>query len=834
MIRVLRLEVACLIILTYIMVNYFSAKRRSTITHKIFASALIMSLIQIGFDIGLTIGIYQGKISQFFYRGYIATLVCFLAHIFAYFEEAGKLRGGSAVYKKPYLWSIPAGITMILACVLPIHLSTGDGKYSASGPGLLSFEIGMTVYIVLFIILLIKNVKNIERKDRMTLLVGFVLAVFAFSVQILGRESILTSFAITYVILSMYIAVENPDQLIIEQLQYEKDRANSANVSKSSFIAHVSHEIRTPINAILGMNEMILRESKEEATVSHAQDISNAAYTLYSIINDVLDVSRMDSGKMDIVPAKYDLAQLIYDTISVNKSRIETKQLEFFVEVNPSLPKGYYGDDVRIQQVLSNLLSNAIKYTHEGFVRLIIDGEYHGDFMDLSFQVRDTGIGIKEEDLSKLFVAFERIEESRNRNIEGTGLGINITNNLLRLMGSKLKVNSVYGEGSIFSFCLTQRIVNPEPIGDFEKYSQKQHETSEVGFKAPSVRILVVDDNVLNRRVVSSLLNGTMITIDEAESGYECLSKIRDTQYDIIFLDRMMPDMDGVETVKHIKNSPDNPNRLTPVIMLTADVSGNSQDEFRKSGFDAYLSKPLFSNDLEKIIKAYVPSYKIEIEKTKVEALDFGENWRENLPAIRGIDWGDAQRHLPTRDILYATLKEFHKSIESDARLMEDCFNHLEDSEKLELFRIKVHALKSSAGLIGAEMLSEGARELERAAKESNLELIREKFPYMINYYRTFIDKLAAFDDGEDAQFTNIDFPQVIALAQMVNLEMEEMNIENAQEALDEIKMYEYPNEINMVITQLECAVNNSDLDVVNDLSITLISKFRQLREDIS
>lgn len=828
-----RLQVAAFIILLFIMANYLSAPRRRTITHRFFSFILIMAMGNVLFDMGYSIALYgYGHISDALSRGYLISLSGFLACTFMYFYVDYVLPKDAAPKFKDWLVVSPVAIVIILTLFMPIqYVHVGDWVHSSGVVVILVYL--SAAYCILGIAV---NLLRFHKKAAVikTVVTGFVLVllIVSFALQAIFMEMLITSFGIIFVVISMYLLSENPDSLLIEQLQYEKERADSANVSKSSFIAHVSHEIRTPINAILGMNEMILRQTGEDNIYQYSQDISVAAYALYGIINDVLDMSKMESGKMEIYPVNYDLERLIYDSAVMIQPRVEAKQLDFEVDVNPTLPRTFFGDEIRIKQVLSNLLSNAVKYTHQGSIKLVVGGEYKGDTMELMFDVVDTGIGIKEEDLNKLFVAFERIEESRNRNIEGTGLGMNITNTLLKLMGSRLKVSSVYGEGSSFSFSVLQRIVNAEPIGDYNAFAKTQENVGSISFSAPSARLLVVDDNPLNRKVFCSLLSGTQMVVDEADGGYECLKMIREHQYDIIFMDHLMPQIDGIETMKRMKEDPDHLNNLTPVVMLTANAIGSLQEDYQKAGFTAYLTKPIFATELERVLLAYIPAYKVkEVNKESRRKKNDSANWKEELPPIRGIDWKEAVKHLPTYDILMATLKEFHRNIQADAANMDKHFMNAENPEDLELLRIKVHALKGAALMIGAEMLSDGAKEIEVAINEKDLDTVREKYPYMINYYKSFVDKLAEFDEGEDEELIeDIDFPQVIALAKMVKLEMDDMNLEGALSNIEELEVYKYPDDVKGLIDELHDAVNHYNMELVEELSEKLVVKLRDLK----
>jgi len=393
----------------------------------------------------------------------------------------------------------------------------------------------------------------------------------------------------------------------LERLEKMQKALENANQSKSHFLANMSHEIRTPINAIIGFNEMILAESRNNSIIEYAQDVKSAADALLLIVNDTLDFSKIEAGKMELVLGEYKLYDLIKGIIGMMSSRAEKKGLLLKLQYNLDLPSELEGDYGRIQQILINLLSNAIKYTEKGEVLLIVDGKADGDKVRLSFKVKDTGIGIKEGDIDRLFNLFERIEEKRNRNIEGTGLGINIICGLLKLMDSELKVESKYGVGSEFSFEIDQKIVNANSSSAVTSQAKSESERSEMfSFEAPGVRILVVDDNALNRKVIKGLLKKTGIDIDLAESGFECIEKVKSNQYDIIMLDHMMPRMDGIETLEKIQEEKLLNIESTPVIALTANAIAGAREFYMEKGFSDYLAKPVLPKDLFECISRHI------------------------------------------------------------------------------------------------------------------------------------------------------------------------------------------------------------------------------------
>jgi len=405
------------------------------------------------------------------------------------------------------------------------------------------------------------------------------------------------------------------------ELKNAADEAIAAGKAKSDFLANMSHEIRTPINAVLGMNEMIQREANDPVILSYAADIQSAGKNLLSIINDILDFSKIESGKMTIVPMEYDVSSVINDLVNMISSRAKNKNLKLVLDIDRNLPETLFGDDVRLCQIITNILTNAVKYTDSGSVTLTIRREYeevipeNGDILNIYVAVRDTGRGIREEDIDKLYATFTRIDEKNTRNIEGTGLGINITSSLLRMMDSELKVESVYGKGSVFYFTIPQKVVSNRPIGDYkERFKKATSAESKDNEKrtAPNARILLVDDTEMNLKVEANLLKRTKAKIDTAVDGLGALEKMASEKYDIIFLDHMMPGMDGIETLNKAREQDIIKN--TPVIALTANAVGGARERYLEAGFDDYLSKPVKGKDIEGMLYKYINKDLIEVE----------------------------------------------------------------------------------------------------------------------------------------------------------------------------------------------------------------------------
>lgn len=538
----------------------------------------------------------------------------------------------------------------------------------------------------------------------------------------------------------------------MEELEEQKKRADAANRAKSSFLANMSHEIRTPINAVLGMDEMILRESREKDIRSYASDIKTAGKTLLFLINDILDLSKIEEGRMEIIPTQYELSSVIYDPVSMVRDRAEKKGLLLEVDTDPDVPHVLYGDDIRIRQIALNLLTNAVKYTEKGKVSLKVGYTRADDEnIRLKFTVSDTGIGLKEEDMEKLFSPFSRLEEKRNRFIEGTGLGMSIVKQLLDLMGSRLDVKSVYGEGSVFSFEILQKVIEWEPMGDVASRieNRSEDEVYHELFRAPDARILVVDDTEVNLTVIKNLLKKTEIVIDTADSGSEGLELHRQNDYDIIFVDHMMPDMDGIETLG--KMFEQKKTGSCTYIALTANAVSGARQMYLDAGFTDYLSKPVEGKQLEDTIMKYLPKDKVkaapvqEEDYVDVEADIKPEEKKDVISALRLIPELNVDRGLSScgsEEGYLSVIEVFHQTAGDKADEIEALF-HKKD---IAGYTIKVHALKSSARIIGALELSELSKDLEAAGDAKDVERIERDTDKLLGMFRDLDRQLSVLD----------------------------------------------------------------------------------------
>ena len=680
-----------------------------------------------------------------------------------------------------------------------------------------------------------------------------------------------------------FVAMKNEQlEKAKEMAEEARQEALAANAAKGKFLAHMSHEIRTPINAVLGMDTMILRESRDMQIKEYALDIQNAGQNLLSLINDILDFSKIESGKLEIIQAEYDFSSLIHDISNMIKAKAEGKKLELHIHVAEHLPSKLLGDDVRVRQVLVNLLNNAVKYTQEGSVTLSVDGKVEGKKAVLNFSVEDTGIGIKEEDMEKLFREFERIEEKRNRNIEGTGLGINITTQLLMLMGSKLQVESVYGEGSRFYFTLEQHIIDSTPVGNLEERIKK-HSTEYsymAAFTAPDAELLVVDDNATNLKVFVNLLKCTKVNVDVADSGKACLEMVAGKRYDLIFLDHMMPEMDGIETLHHMKELSDNRSAGTPVVALTANAISGAKEMYLSEGFDAFLPKPINPEKLEQMILRLLPRDLLKFEvagedgdsigltglpgeqtaggqTTGISGLAAGAysfdghtgmgnlggrymgagGDADEIPAVDGIDWSYGLLHLPDRELLMDTVKDFYKAVDIEADTLDKFYNESQTNpEMLGQYRIKVHSMKSSANMIGATVIGGMAKLLENASRDGNIEVVNALHNIFIAEWRSYKEKLReclGIGAEEEAAAENKkeidDYTILLAYINILRDAFEEMDIDEMDQMMVNLEEYAYPSDIQSNIEKLSVLVTNMDGD---EAEMVMEEIERQLKEN--
>lgn len=531
---------------------------------------------------------------------------------------------------------------------------------------------------------------------------------------------------------------------LMDELEQAKEAAEEANRAKTQFIARVSHEIRTPINAIMGMNEMIMRESRECDIIQYADDVRNSSTILLGIINELLDAAKIESGKMEVLPVEYDMGSFLNDLYHLIYIRAREKNLTLNFEIEKTIPKVYFGDDKRIRQVLINLLTNSVKYTDKGEVTLSLTAETEGDTAFLHFSVRDTGIGIKKEELESICEEFKRADMKRNRSVEGTGLGMNIVQQLLRLMGSELKIESEYEKGSVFQFVLEQKIVDKSPLGDFTASFSKVGEEKffRSSFVAPDARILVVDDYPMNIKVLKNLLKQNKVQIEGVESGRECLRLLRQQSFDLIFLDHRMPGMDGVETLHEMRKQ--ELGKGVPVIMLTANAIVGDREKYLEEGFDEFLSKPIMPERLEKIMLQFLPEKYIQTANREPEEIVYmdAKAYLESLEKDDEVDFEQVKEVFPEFNYEKALslcngeegfyLELLRDFTELTIKTELEGYVETQDSEN---YSIRIHGFKNNAYSVGADKLGDLAYKMEQESKNGITEALIKKQEELFGMY---------------------------------------------------------------------------------------------------
>ncbi|MDC7293385.1 response regulator [Butyrivibrio sp. DSM 10294] len=609
-----------------------------------------------------------------------------------------------------------------------------------------------------------------------------------------------------------------------DEIKHARDEAQRANSAKTRFLANISHEIRTPINTILGMDEMIMREDPANvpkgyflAMMNYALDIKNASDALLGLINDLLDISKIESGKMHLVEQEYDVSDLLRSIVSMIRVKSTEKELTFDVVVDETVPTRLYGDAGKIKQIVINLLTNAVKYTEKGGLVLSVSmPERQDDIIKIRYSVKDTGIGVKAEDKEKLFTAYERLDEQKNSAIQGTGLGLDISRRFAELMGGTLVCESVYGEGSDFILTIEQKIVDRTPIGFFVEHDESVASGPYVPqFIAPDADVLVVDDTPMNLTVIKGLLKATKIFVTTAESGEECLEKMKTTRFNVVLLDHMMPGMDGVETVAKIRET----DKDIPVYALTANASVG-EEFYRSKGFTGYLAKPIDSLALEKTIMKHLPEeimYKPTMEDAVAEPETMPEDldWIREIPEI-SVDEG-IKNSGGISSYIYS-LKLFLDTIDGNAKVISDAY----ENDDIRLYTIKVHALKSSARIIGALEFSAFCASLEDAGNKKDKEYIDMNTEDLLRRYLEFkgkLSKLSAAQEPDNADDKEDIPPEELADAYSALKDVvPQMDYDAVEFILNHLKEYRLPKEDEEKVAELTQKLKVFDWEGMEEL----------------
>ncbi len=826
-------QAACLIVILFIGLMYFSAHNRKTRSSVWFIVLLTSTSFQLIFDMLSvytvnhleTVSPIVNRIVHIFYMSF---MLCIFYLAYKYIETMIEEELGRRFMRYRYATVIPLIATILGVIFLPLYYIESKRSNYSYGPAAFMTYIGVAVYIIFIIRMIIKCGKLIPPKKRKTIRYALLSEIPVAIYQIIIPDALITCLGMVLLILGIYMTTENPDALLVEQLEEEKKRADNANAAKTTFLANMSHEIRTPITAVLGMNELIMRESRELEIKQYARNVDGAAKSLLSIINDILDISKIEAGKLSVIIAEYNIASVLRDVVNMISFKANVKELKFNVQVDETIPIKLMGDDIRLRQILVNLLNNAVKYTQKGSVTLEVvklSSEEEKE-AKIRFLVKDTGIGIKEEDMQKLCTPFERIEEKRNRNIEGTGLGMSITKQLLELLNSRLEVHSVYGEGSEFAFELCQEIVDKTPIGAMEDTAMEEDAGYRQSFEAPNARILIVDDNELNRRVFIGLLKETKMHIDEAASGRECLGKVQEMKYDIIFLDHMMPEMDGIETLHAMKKLADFPSKEAPVVILTANAIVGAKDKYLSEGFNAFLAKPIDYKKLETLITELLDESLIQTVSvtadTRLDSALGQEDEPIEFPIVEGLDWKYASQHFNDTESLMDAVHFFANSLELEAIALSKLWEDVNMENGRKAYCTKVHSMKNSAATIGIIPLAGMAKVLEDAARGDELEVLERVTPVFLTTWYSYKEKLSSVikNDVNDIAKKNAfeHISEINALIAQIRTAAEDMDIDTLDELWKQMQEYHYDEEQKIFIEVLHKAIVEFDVDFLQGL----------------
>ncbi|UQT30281.1 ATP-binding protein [Roseburia intestinalis] len=621
---------------------------------------------------------------------------------------------------------------------------------------------------------------------------------------------------------------------IIEQNHLMKRlvlQTEDANRAKTNFVSNMSHEIRTPMNSIVGITEILLRSRHSPKEQEYLLNIQRSGRVLLTIINDVLDCSKMEAGKMQLFDEPYDTCSLFHDLRISMENRIGHSGLELIYDIDQDIPCKLKGDMGRIRQVIINLVNNAIKYTEKGSVRFSVHvRQKNTDKVMLYYEVADTGIGIRKEDQKILFDAFQRVEMDRNRYVEGTGLGLTISQNLVNMMGGVIEVESEYGKGSRFFFTIEQTIIDPTPVSAVNYNGQKDNVTekeAECLFIAPEAHILLVDDNELNLVVAKELLKPLRMQIDTAENGLQAVKMVRGSQYDLVLMDHMMPVMDGIEAAKAIRALPEDKYQKLPIIALTANAMVDARKEFLNAGMNGFVAKPIDFARICNQLKLWLPKDLVrdvpKEEAKKLLADDLSDREIQPEDPQMGFSFEEGVNHCGSKAALMKTIRIFYRTIDSKANKIEQCLKE----GLIGDYVIEVHALKSSALLIGAVPLSEAAKELEDYGKQGKTEVLEEKTPDVLTLYRDLKNILRPYAEKEEDAKKEFSDGEWITALQQIHQCIEQFDLDGVDQIMEQLEEYQVPECIRESMDQLRVYVADVSMEEIMELTDTMTGLLR-------
>lgn len=762
------LPTGCIMFSLLLNIVYFSKKRLNNIENKIYKYILITNFISLIFEFICTYFTFNmvNLISPIIIKIYLLILLLYMSLLSIYIsvitKSTEKLEKSKNKIKLSYLIFYLIFAFFIIIGEVDFNITSLGA--SATGSSVSVLYIQSTICPLLWLLNIFINRSHNNIQKLMPFISYLVIALPISLVQLYNPGILLVTPMETFVTMLMYFTIENPDVKMLKEMELAKTDAEKANRAKSDFLSSMSHEIRTPLNAIVGFSECIKTSNSLDEAKDNANDIITASNTLLEIVNGILDISKIESGKLEIVNSKYESKKLLNDVATLIKPKMDEKALDFQISISEDIPEVLYGDHANLKKIITNLLSNAAKYTDSGFVKYDVKCINNNKTTRLIISVEDSGRGIKKENIDKLFTKFQRLDEDRNTTIEGTGLGLAITKQLVELMGGKIVVHSDYKKGSKFTVIIDQKIEN-EPIKKEEKKKQTKLDLK-------GKKILIVDDNTLNLKVAAKFLEIYKPEVETVESGFACLEKVKDNNYDLILLDDMMPKMSGVETLKKLKENED---FKTPVVVLTANAISGMKEKYLNEGFDDYLAKPINKEELKNILEKVLNKeeetsifgelpkevYEIgnkkqipiaqpanttsKIEEEKAENNDITDNDNTSILIENGVNLESALELLGGIDTYNETLEEFVNASEKRKQRIE---KYLE-KENMNDYSIEVHALKSDCKYLGFMKLADIAFNHELKSKTSNQEFIKNNYQELItewnkilNISKEYLDKI--------------------------------------------------------------------------------------------
>ena len=713
-----------------LVIIYFSKQRIPSPENKIYAWLIVSNLVGVLLDFLSGMLLYYSfdkgsflylLLTKFIFLYFLFWLFLFLLYVLE-ISVGSKYRENKKINKIIFSF----GIIAILILVLPLHYVEGSNFVYPDGLAVNLLYLISVVCIVIMIICLFLHRKQIVKKKFVPIITFLCLGTFAILLQKSNPELIVLTSVETFVTFLMYFTIENPDVKMIEQLELAKEQADKANQAKTDFLSSMSHEIRTPLNAIVGFSDCVVNANTLEEAKDNAKDIVNASNTLLEIVNGILDISKIEAGKLEITNSPYDAHELFSSLAKLIKPRMVEKGLDFQVYIAPDLPKVLYGDHTNVKKVVTNILSNASKYTEKGFVRYEVNCVNNQNRCRLIISVEDSGRGIKKENIDKLFTKFQRLDEDRNTTVEGTGLGLSITKQLVELMGGRVVVHTVYGEGSKFTIILDQPIEDESAIKKVESKVVKN-------LNLEGRRVLLVDDNTLNLKVTDKLLRRYHADVECVDSGYRCLEKVMSGEvYDIILLDDMMPKLSGVDTLKKLKALP---NFSMPVVALTANAITGMREKYMGEGFDDYLAKPIEKDEMMRVFSTILHLKDEEVSDDDTELLEDDSVSSDNYLKEHGVDLDHALELLGDIEMYNMTLHDYLEEIDNKHKELK---NYLE-MEDMDNYAVLVHSMKSDAKYLGFMDLADICYQHELKSKEKDIDFCRENFTKLENELNKYV-----------------------------------------------------------------------------------------------